>query len=98
MISFKTNKIRSIINNNFVKNYKTWATIFPFIDFDKKPKTRPGRWSNVGDFIEDEDKKYKVQDWSSVITTQDHCGDVICGNKESIIKAQNIISSEKKGN
>ncbi len=80
--------IRKQIHNYNIKISK----MFTFIDFNTKSKTKPGRWGNVGDFINDDKKKYKIQKWNSVMTTQDHCGDIICGKKESIIKAQNTIS------
>ena len=77
--------------NKFSCGYKTWSILFPFVDFDKTPKIKPGRWGNVGGFIDDDKKKNNIEDWNSVTTTQDHCGDIICGEKDSILKAQDII-------
>ena len=95
MSIYRINKIKySLININ-LREYKTWATILPFIDFDNKPKISPGRWGNVGSFVECDKKKSMREHWTSVITTQDHCGDVICGEEKSIIEAQGIIKKEK---
>lgn len=83
-------------------NYRRMSTIrsvlkrvFPFVDLDNKPKVEPGRWGNVGSFAECDKKKSRREHWTSVITTQDHCGDVICGEEKSIIEAQDIIKKEK---
>jgi len=83
IITRESSNIRSVLKK-----------IFPFVDFDNKPKTPPGRWGNVGSFAECDKRKNTREHWASVITTQDHCGDVLCGKEKSIIEAQKIIKSK----
>ena len=68
----------SVFNKDMFKRLTSATNKFYKKYIMEKPKIRPGRWGNVGDFIENDSNKEFIKARQAIITTRDHCADDKC--------------------